>query len=151
VTAKNSKGKPICPACQSPMKLRTAKKGSKPGSKFWGCSRFPKCKAKRALTSDPLGANPTLPLKTKRKPLSKGYQSKPYLGENAGRGVAKDDSFLKKMGLHEVKHVDSSTYAPKLEKNHPLKYIDEGIAGTREDNKRSRAQNFFEIRKRNSE
>ena len=34
---------PNCPMCQSPMKLRTAKKGKNAGSQFWGCSRFPDC------------------------------------------------------------------------------------------------------------
>jgi restriction system protein len=34
---------PNCPICQSPMKLRTAKRGAKAGSRFWGCSRYPDC------------------------------------------------------------------------------------------------------------
>lgn len=34
----------ICPICSFPMVLRTAKKGNNTGQKFWGCSRFPKCK-----------------------------------------------------------------------------------------------------------
>jgi len=36
-----------CPLCNSPMVLRTAKKGPKAGSQFWGCSRFPQCKGIR--------------------------------------------------------------------------------------------------------
>ena len=36
---------PVCPKCGSEMVLRTAKKGSKIGEQFWGCSRFPKCKS----------------------------------------------------------------------------------------------------------
>ena len=35
---------PRCPICQSPMKLRTAKRGANAGSQFWGCSRFPDCR-----------------------------------------------------------------------------------------------------------
>ena len=35
---------PKCPVCQSPMKLRTAKRGTNAGSQFWGCSRFPACR-----------------------------------------------------------------------------------------------------------
>jgi restriction system protein len=35
---------PVCPACQSSMVRRTAKKGAKVGSQFWGCSRFPACR-----------------------------------------------------------------------------------------------------------
>lgn len=35
-----------CPKCGSPMKLRE----SKNGTKFWGCSRFPKCKGTRSIT-----------------------------------------------------------------------------------------------------
>jgi restriction system protein len=38
---------PECPVCQSPMKLRTAKKGGNAGSQFWGCSRFPACRGTR--------------------------------------------------------------------------------------------------------
>lgn len=36
-----------CPLCHSPMVLRTAAKGPHAGSKFWGCSTFPKCKGIR--------------------------------------------------------------------------------------------------------
>lgn len=35
---------PQCPRCQSPMKLRTAKKGKTVGSQFWGCSKYPDCR-----------------------------------------------------------------------------------------------------------
>ncbi len=35
---------PNCPLCSSLMVARTAKKGKSAGSKFWGCSRFPKCR-----------------------------------------------------------------------------------------------------------
>lgn len=34
-----------CPDCGSPMVLRTAKKGPFAGQKFYGCSRYPECKA----------------------------------------------------------------------------------------------------------
>jgi four helix bundle suffix protein len=34
-----------CPACDKPMVLRTARKGPKAGSQFWGCSGYPGCKA----------------------------------------------------------------------------------------------------------
>jgi len=33
-----------CPACGSPMRLRTAHRGPNAGSQFWGCSRYPACK-----------------------------------------------------------------------------------------------------------
>jgi Topoisomerase DNA binding C4 zinc finger len=35
----------ICPECGAQMKLRTAGKGRYKGSQFWGCSKYPKCKA----------------------------------------------------------------------------------------------------------
>jgi len=35
---------PNCPLCSSLMVERTAKKGKYAGSKFWGCSKFPKCR-----------------------------------------------------------------------------------------------------------
>jgi len=35
---------PNCPICRSHMKLRTAKRGAKAGSQFWGCSRYPDCR-----------------------------------------------------------------------------------------------------------
>jgi restriction system protein len=38
-----AKAPPNCPTCRSPMKLRTAKRGAKAGSRFWGCSRYPDC------------------------------------------------------------------------------------------------------------
>jgi len=34
----------ICPKCGNAMILRTAKKGVNAGNKFWGCSKFPKCR-----------------------------------------------------------------------------------------------------------
>lgn len=34
-----------CPKCGAEMVLRTAQKGPGPGQKFWGCSRFPGCRA----------------------------------------------------------------------------------------------------------
>lgn len=35
----------LCPKCGAEMVLREAKKGQNAGSKFWGCSHFPKCRA----------------------------------------------------------------------------------------------------------
>lgn len=35
---------PQCPRCSAKMILRTAKKGSYTGKKFWGCSHYPKCR-----------------------------------------------------------------------------------------------------------
>jgi restriction system protein len=36
---------PACPRCQEPMVTRVAKRGANLGSEFWGCRRYPKCKA----------------------------------------------------------------------------------------------------------
>jgi len=41
---KNQKN-PVCPRCGAAMVLRTAKTGRSKGSKFWGCSKYPECKA----------------------------------------------------------------------------------------------------------
>jgi len=35
---------PHCPQCGKPMALRTARKGPRAGSQFWGCTGFPDCK-----------------------------------------------------------------------------------------------------------
>jgi restriction system protein len=35
---------PACPSCNTPMVLRTAKQGSRKGSSFWGCPRYPGCR-----------------------------------------------------------------------------------------------------------
>jgi hypothetical protein len=35
---------PACPQCGSAMVLRTARRGGKVGSQFWGCSQYPACK-----------------------------------------------------------------------------------------------------------
>lgn len=40
---------PGCPICKSSMVVRTANRGAKAGSKFWGCSRFPGCRGTRDL------------------------------------------------------------------------------------------------------
>ncbi|MFO7323096.1 MAG: topoisomerase DNA-binding C4 zinc finger domain-containing protein [Chloroflexota bacterium] len=34
----------MCPKCGGEMVLRTAKSGANAGSKFWGCSNFPRCR-----------------------------------------------------------------------------------------------------------
>jgi restriction system protein len=36
---------PACPRCNEPMVPRVAKRGANLGSEFWGCRRYPKCKA----------------------------------------------------------------------------------------------------------
>jgi len=41
---------PMCPQCHEPMIVRVAKRGPNPGSEFWGCPRYPKCKATRPKT-----------------------------------------------------------------------------------------------------
>lgn len=38
-------GPPACPKHGSPMVLRTARNGPRAGGKFWGCSRYPSCRA----------------------------------------------------------------------------------------------------------
>ena len=40
----NQSEKKPCPTCGKPLVLRTARKGSKAGSQFWGCSGYPECK-----------------------------------------------------------------------------------------------------------
>jgi restriction system protein len=41
---------PACPRCQEPMVARMAKRGANVGNEFWGCRRYPKCKATLAKT-----------------------------------------------------------------------------------------------------
>jgi len=38
---------PRCPTCGTALVLRTARKGSRAGSQFWGCAGFPKCRYTR--------------------------------------------------------------------------------------------------------
>ena len=40
---------PNCPACGKLMVVRTARKGERAGSQFWGCSGYPQCKGARPL------------------------------------------------------------------------------------------------------
>lgn len=44
-----SNGTPGCPTCGQPMVLRTAKKGDRAGSQFWGCSNYPTCRGIRNI------------------------------------------------------------------------------------------------------
>lgn len=39
----------LCPRCNSPMVIRTAKKGAYSGKNFYGCSKFPACKGIRNI------------------------------------------------------------------------------------------------------
>lgn len=47
--ASSTPSSPSCPVCGSGMMKRTAKKGANPGSQFWGCMTYPKCKGTRAV------------------------------------------------------------------------------------------------------
>ncbi|MFL6237757.1 MAG: four helix bundle suffix domain-containing protein [Thermoanaerobaculia bacterium] len=38
---------PACPACGKGMVLRTARKGARAGSRFWGCAGYPECMGTR--------------------------------------------------------------------------------------------------------
>jgi restriction system protein len=38
---------PPCPVCGKPMVQRRARRGSKAGHQFWGCSAYPACKGTR--------------------------------------------------------------------------------------------------------
>jgi len=40
---------PSCPQCNSPMVLRTARKGAQAGNSFWGCSTYPVCRGTRPV------------------------------------------------------------------------------------------------------
>lgn len=42
-------GAPFCPACQTQMVRRTAKRGANAGKEFWGCPRYPDCKGMRPI------------------------------------------------------------------------------------------------------
>jgi len=41
---------PACPVCAQPMVQRIARKGPHANQPFWGCSRYPDCRATRAVT-----------------------------------------------------------------------------------------------------
>lgn len=40
---------PACPQCGNTMILRTARKGQRAGSQFWGCPQYPRCHGTRQL------------------------------------------------------------------------------------------------------
>ena len=40
---------PHCPICNALMVKRLARRGSRTGSTFWGCSEYPKCRGTRAI------------------------------------------------------------------------------------------------------
>ena len=43
---------PACPTCEKTMVLRTARRGGRTGSQFWGCSAYPECKGTRPVGPD---------------------------------------------------------------------------------------------------
>jgi restriction system protein len=45
----NTTSSTACPLCEKPMLQRTAKRGSKAGQSFWGCSDYPTCRGTRAI------------------------------------------------------------------------------------------------------
>lgn len=40
---------PACPTCGAPMARRVARQGKNAGQAFWGCSRFPECRATQPI------------------------------------------------------------------------------------------------------
>ena len=40
---------PVCPLCGKPMAVRTARKGARAGSQFWGCTGYPECNGTKNL------------------------------------------------------------------------------------------------------
>lgn len=40
---------PLCPRCQIPMVLRTARRGPREGQQFYGCANFPRCRQVRGV------------------------------------------------------------------------------------------------------
>jgi four helix bundle suffix protein len=49
VRADRKHSAPLCPLCRKPMALRTARKGVRAGTQFWGCSTYPECRGTRPL------------------------------------------------------------------------------------------------------
>lgn len=43
---------PTCPRCGTPMVLRTARRGSRIGGQFYGCSNYPRCRHTQPVGSD---------------------------------------------------------------------------------------------------
>lgn len=43
----------LCPRCERPMRVRTAKRGKNAGASFWGCSAFPGCRGIRPFEDKP--------------------------------------------------------------------------------------------------
>lgn len=41
---------PACPTCGAPMARRVARQGKNAGQAFWGCSRFPECRATQPIS-----------------------------------------------------------------------------------------------------
>jgi len=40
---------PTCPDCGRPMRCRTARKGARAGTRFWGCPGYPECRGTRPM------------------------------------------------------------------------------------------------------
>lgn len=40
----------LCPECGATMTIRTARRGASAGAQFWGCSKYPACRATRPLS-----------------------------------------------------------------------------------------------------
>lgn len=49
LTPRASTSAPLCPQCQAPMVRRVARQGRNAGQAFWGCSRFPECRATQPI------------------------------------------------------------------------------------------------------
>jgi ssDNA-binding Zn-finger/Zn-ribbon topoisomerase 1 len=43
---------PPCPVCGRPTVLRTTERGRRAGTRFWGCTAFPRCRGTVDLTKE---------------------------------------------------------------------------------------------------
>lgn len=50
---------PLCPKCATAMVVRTARRGTAAGSRFWGCARFPVCNGTRPAETAPAAETTT--------------------------------------------------------------------------------------------
>jgi restriction system protein len=48
---------PACPSCGTVMVSRVARRGTKAGSAFWGCPKFPACRGTRPMAGDAATSN----------------------------------------------------------------------------------------------
>jgi len=98
---------PTCPRCGAPMVPKSVKGGLKPGSQFWGCTRFPHCRGSRLLTTSDMTRPDLATNRSAHRARADQYDIRPapvfYYAKGYGTGYSRGFFEGYKIGFRKAK------------------------------------------------